>query len=95
VHNRSSSIVVVVAAATAVLSVASQDAHADATAGQKLFAANCADCHEKSEFRGIPAKELAATVRAMAAGTRPHEAPIPLNDEQIADVVTFFASGRK
>lgn len=90
-HKRSSSIVVVTAA-TAAMSGA---AHADATAGQKLFAANCAECHERAEFRGEPARELAATVRAMAAGTRKHAAPITLNDEQIADVVTYFASGRK
>lgn len=93
-HKRSSSIVVVIAA-TAAWSAAPDVAHADATAGQKLFAANCAECHERGEFRGEPARQLATTVRAMAAGTREHPAPVTLNDEQIADVVTYFASGRK
>lgn len=90
-HKRSGSIVVVITAAAAWTGAA----HADATAGEKLFMANCAECHERAEFRGQPARELAATVRAMAAGAHKHPAPITLNDEQIADVVTYFASGRK
>jgi len=70
-------------------------AHADAAAGKATFTKVCAECHEVGDFDGEDAKEVAATIKSIVAGTTKHKEPLKLTDAQTADVAAYMASGGK
>lgn len=68
---------------------------ADAKAGEQIVGAQCADCHEQSEFASEDAGALAAKLKDVVAGKVKHKKKLTLTDAQIADIAAYLASGSK
>lgn len=84
-----------VIASTLAMAAWGSAAHADAAAGKATFTKVCAECHEVGDFDGEDAKEVAATIKSIVAGTTKHKEPLKLTDAQVADVAAYMASGGK
>jgi mono/diheme cytochrome c family protein len=70
-------------------------AFADAAAGKATFSRACAECHDAGDFDGDDPAQLAASIRAIAAGEQKHRRPIRLSAQEIADIATYMAAGGK
>jgi len=82
----------VVVSAAAVFAGYGSAALADA---KKMFDDVCAECHETADFEGEDAKELAATIKKIAAGQVKHKKAIKLTDAEATDIAAFMAAGGK
>ena len=67
---------------------------ADAGKGQAVADAQCADCHEASEWQGESAEALATRIKDVAVGKTKHKSKIKLSDEEMRDVAAYWAAAQ-
>ena len=85
---------VVAALVSLSMTVMSGAALADAAAGKATFTAQCAECHEASDFADASAQEVGETLTHMAAGHVKHKKPIKLTAAEIADVAAYMSGDK-
>jgi mono/diheme cytochrome c family protein len=65
---------------------------ADSAAGQKIFQARCAACHQLKSFAGKPEAELQTAIKGIVAGSVKHPKKLTLGPADIDDVASYIAS---
>ncbi len=83
----------VAAAALSPWLVAFVPAHAaDSAAGQKIFTASCAACHQLKSYAGKSEAELETELKGIMAGTVKHPKKLTLSASDIENVATYISS---
>lgn len=75
---------------TAVAFLATSMDASSATPAQ-TFEDVCADCHEASDFKGEPVKELEASLTAISNGTLKHKQKVTLTPAEITAMAAFLS----
>jgi cytochrome c553 len=80
--------------ATGLLGMAGTALAADPAAGNAVFSATCATCHEVVDWKGKNAAEMTAMIQDVVSGKTKHKKAIKLSDTEIADVAAFVSTAK-